>query len=305
MSLIHLRTFVEVYRHRSISEAARVLALTQPAVSQHIASLETQLARPLFERHSRGVRPTVIADDLAASIGQSLDQAEAALASVRARSGRLLGTVHIAAPSDYLSDFVAARLGPLIDAGLDLRLHIGGRDSLYDQLLADTVHLGLTASKPDDPRLASMAVGVEKLRAVAAPQVADRISELGLATGLGEIPHLAYDLDKPLIRTWLAENGLVLDRLPTATAPDLRVLRAMLSAGIGWSVLPGYLTRAERSAGALVEIPPPVVVPQNQFFMVWARTALRHPRVAFARDALADALTLNDVTISAAEESRL
>ncbi|MFM7376537.1 MAG: LysR family transcriptional regulator, partial [Erythrobacter sp.] len=43
MSLQQLRTFVEVYRRRSLSDAARALGITQPAASQHIASLETQL----------------------------------------------------------------------------------------------------------------------------------------------------------------------------------------------------------------------------------------------------------------------
>ena len=290
MSLNQLRTFVEVYRRQSLSEAARALALTQPAVSQHIASLEGQLARPLFERHARGVRPTGIADDLAAAIGSSLDQAEAALASVRARSMQLSGTVHLAAPADYLAEHVAPRLGPLIAAGLDLRLQVGGREALYDLLLEDRVHLGLTASLPTDPRLAFQAVGTETLRAVAAPKVAARIASMGLADGLRAVSHLAYDLDRPLLRTWLDANGLAVDRLPAATAPDLRVLRAMLGAGIGWSVLPGYLTRRQREDGSLVEIRAPVTVPRNAFHLVWARSTLRHPRVAFARDMLLEAL---------------
>jgi DNA-binding transcriptional LysR family regulator len=292
MSLLHLRTFIEVYRRKSISDASRALGLTQPAISQHVASLEAQLGRPLFERHSRGVRATAMADDLAASIGHSLDTAESALASARARSMRLSGTVHIAAPSDYLGDFVAPRLGPLIDAGLDLRLHVGGRDALYAMLLEDKVHLGLTASKPEDERLGHTAIGVEDLRAVAAPQVAARIDTADLAVDLNAVPHLAYDLERPLLRTWMESNGMALETLPTVTAPDLRALRAMLCAGFGWSVLPGYLTEEQRARGSLVEIPAPVAVPVNSFHLVWARAALRHPRVAFAKDILIAALEM-------------
>ena len=50
MSLPRMRTFMEVFRQRSISGAARSLNLTQPAVSQHIAGLEVAIGRPLFER---------------------------------------------------------------------------------------------------------------------------------------------------------------------------------------------------------------------------------------------------------------
>ena len=210
MSLLQLRTFVEVYRRRSLSEAARAIGITQPAASQHIASLEAQLGRPLFDRHSRGVRPTAMADDLAASIGSSLDTAESALASARARSSRISGTVHIAAPSDLLGEMITPRLAPLLDAGLDLRLHIGGREALYALLLEDKVHLAVTASQPEDARLAFHVLGEEHLRAVASPAVAMRIAELPLADGLNRTAHLAYDLDRPLLRTWLEANQIEL-----------------------------------------------------------------------------------------------
>jgi len=294
MSLTQLRTFVEVYRCRSLSEAGRALGLTQPAVSQHIASLETQLSMPLFERHTRGVRPTAVADDLSASIGNSLDLAEQALAMTRSRSLSLSGTVHIAAPSDYLSEHLASKLGPLVTAGLDLRFQMGGRDALYDLLLADRVHLGITASLPDDPRLAFQQVDEESLLAVATPRNAAFIENLGLQRWLSQTPYVAYDLDRPLIRNWLSHNNIVVEQLPSVTAPDLRVLRTMVCAGIGWSVLPDYLTQNQRENGTLVEIPAPVSNPQNKFYLVWVRSALRHPRVAYARDMVIAALKVLD-----------
>ncbi|MEL0253558.1 MAG: LysR substrate-binding domain-containing protein, partial [Novosphingobium sp.] len=76
------------------------------------------------------------------------------------------GTVHVAAPSDLLGEMIAPRLGPLLERGLDLRLHIGGRDALYAMLLDDKVHLGITASQPTDARLAYEKIGEEHLRAV-------------------------------------------------------------------------------------------------------------------------------------------
>ncbi|WP_427917956.1 LysR family transcriptional regulator [Streptomyces sp. cg40] len=42
------------------------MGLSQPAVTTHIRSLEEQLGRELFERRSRGVVPTSVADQLAA-----------------------------------------------------------------------------------------------------------------------------------------------------------------------------------------------------------------------------------------------
>jgi DNA-binding transcriptional LysR family regulator len=65
-----------------------------------------------------------------------------------------------------------------------------------------------------------------------------------------------------------------------------------LYADLGWTVLPGYLTRSERAACTLIEIPAPIMVPLNAFYLVWARSSLRHPRVAMARDALIAALQI-------------
>lgn len=292
MQLQQLRTFVEVYRRRSISEAARVLGLTQPAVSQHVASLESQLGRPLFERHARGVRPTAIAEELAAGLGQSLDSAEAALASMRARSAEMGGVVHIAGPSDYMAESVAPRLDPLLKAGLELRLHVGGRDLLFDMLLNGRTDLAFIVSRPDDARLTFQPLGTEKLHACASPAIAKAIMDSDdLAAALSDTPHLAYDLERPVVRTWLQANRLPLPpTMPVVTAPDLRVLRMMLCNGTGWTVLPDYLCAASVARGGLMIIPPPIATPENRFHLAWTPSALRQPRVALARTLLIDAL---------------
>ncbi len=288
MSLNQLRTFMEVYRQQSISKAARLLEMTQPAVSQHIASLEAQLGRPLFDRHARGVRATVIADDLATGLGATLDRAEAALAEVRARSTQLSGVVHIAGPAEYMAEILAPQLGEVLAAGLELRLYTGGKDMLYTMLLEDQVDLAFTASKPEDPRLAFAPVGHERLVAVATPQIAAQIATFkSLADAFEEVPHLAYDLDRPLLRNWLEENGLSLPtKMPIVTVADLRMVRAMLCQGKCWSVLPHYLCEHLIAQQTLALIPAPIRSPENTFFLVWAKSALRNPRVTLAREVL-------------------
>lgn len=279
---------MEVYRQQSISKAARLLEMTQPAVSQHIASLEVQLGRPLFDRHARGVRATVIADDLAAGLGATLDQAEAALAEARARSTQLSGVVHIAGPAEYMAEIIAPQLGDVLAAGLGLRLYTGGKDMLYSMLLEDRVDLAFTASKPEDPRLAFEQVGHERLVAVATPHIVTQIASFrSLADAFEEVPHLAYDLDRPLLRSWLEANGLSLPaQMPVGTVADLRMVRALLCRNAGWSVLPHYLCEHLIKQQTLALIPPPIRSPENAFFLVWAKSALRNPRVALARNIL-------------------
>ncbi|MEM8591532.1 MAG: LysR family transcriptional regulator [Pseudomonadota bacterium] len=288
MSLQHLRSFVEVYRCLSISEAARTLGLTQPAVSQHISALEAQLDRKLFSRRPRGVVPTALAHDLANQIGNGLDRAELALATMKARSTILSGTVHIAGPPELLAEKIAPRLKVLQASGLDMRLHLGGKASLYEMLPAGDVDLAFTASEPKDKRLGAQQVGTETLLAVAAPPMAKNIGKYPtVKEALRTEPHVAYDTERPLLRDWCADNGVdMAGRLPAATAPDLRMVRALVENEVGWSVIPDYLCSRALAAGSLTVIATAAPPSRNQFFLVWGKSSLRHPRIAFARSAL-------------------
>lgn len=59
-------------QEHSIVAAARLLALTQPAVSKIIAELEAVVGRPLLRRHARGVELTAAGHVLARYAGASL-----------------------------------------------------------------------------------------------------------------------------------------------------------------------------------------------------------------------------------------
>jgi LysR family transcriptional regulator of gallate degradation len=57
-SLRQLRVFEAVARHKSIGRAAASTGLSQPAVTQAIASLERRFGVALFERVRSGSYPT-------------------------------------------------------------------------------------------------------------------------------------------------------------------------------------------------------------------------------------------------------
>ena len=75
-----LRLFDAVFRSNSVSRAAEMLDLTQPAASQGLTRLRALLHDPLFMRAGRGVQPTPLAQRLAAPVRQALALLEHALA---------------------------------------------------------------------------------------------------------------------------------------------------------------------------------------------------------------------------------
>lgn len=288
MSLIRLRTFIEVYRQRSISAAARNLNLTQPAVSQHIAGLEVAVGRRLFERQVRGVAPTSAADELASDIGERLDQVEQALASARARSAELAGALQIIGHADFLAEVVSAQLRPLLEIGIRVRLQTGDADEVSQMLLEGLCDLGISAFPTSDKRLHCELICSERTLLVAAPDVAKRLNAApSLLQALQDEPLLAYSLELPLIEAWLNRNKLSLPKFaPALIGQDLRALRSLLCKGFGWTVLPQYLCVEAIARGDLQEIPAPVGAPGLDYYLVWTPSALRQPRVAHARQAL-------------------
>ena len=74
-----LLVFDAVYGERSITLAAAKLALSQPAVSNALNRLRSQLDDPLFERHGKGIKPTDKANALAPKIRQAMQVMELAM----------------------------------------------------------------------------------------------------------------------------------------------------------------------------------------------------------------------------------
>jgi DNA-binding transcriptional LysR family regulator len=289
MSLQRLRTFVEVYRQRSISGAARSLGLTQPAVSQHLAGLEATIGRKLFERTASGVVPAIAAEELAAQIGDTLDAAEAALASVRARSQELAGAIQIAGHVDFLAEVAGPVFPSLLEQGLRIRLHSGNRAKIEAMLLDGQCDLGVSAYPVHDRRLRGECVGEVDMIAVASPPVAARLNaQENLVGALVGEPAVAYGVDRPILDEWMHHNGMgsIVLPPPAIAGQDLRGLCRLLRGGFGWSVMPDYICARYLARGELAAIQAPVGNLTQQYFVIWTPSALREPRIAHAKQAL-------------------
>jgi DNA-binding transcriptional LysR family regulator len=77
MDLRSLKYFVSVYQARSFSAAAKACFVAQPSISSAIAQLEDSMQTSLFNRHARGVTPTIAGERLFPLAQQLLGQADA------------------------------------------------------------------------------------------------------------------------------------------------------------------------------------------------------------------------------------
>ncbi|HDR9173065.1 TPA: LysR family transcriptional regulator [Burkholderia vietnamiensis] len=98
MDLRQMRYFVAVAECRSISVAARLVHVAQPALTRQMHALEEELGTSLFDRTTRGVSLTDAGKQLLADATKLLDDAATAMDRVR-RAGRgEIGHLSIALP---------------------------------------------------------------------------------------------------------------------------------------------------------------------------------------------------------------
>jgi LysR family nitrogen assimilation transcriptional regulator len=112
LQLRHLRYFVKIVEAGSISRAAAMIHVAQPALSQQISELEQRLGVALLQRHARGVRPTQPGLVLYREASAILKQIEQLPSLLRSTGGEPEGAVSLGM-STTLADELG---GPFLQA---------------------------------------------------------------------------------------------------------------------------------------------------------------------------------------------
>lgn len=129
MNLSHLTVFREVMLSGSVSQAARNLGRTQPAISATLAALEEDIGQPLFERRGRRLHPVPEAHYLLSEATQILDHLKSTERNLRNLKSLQTGELRIAAmpgPSVFLLPRLISRF---TKARGDIRVTILTRSS--------------------------------------------------------------------------------------------------------------------------------------------------------------------------------
>jgi DNA-binding transcriptional LysR family regulator len=111
LDLAELRAFCAAVDLGSLGRAARLLRVSQPALSKRMRAIEAVVGTPLVERSPRGISPTPAGEKLYVEARKLLAQAEAVDDLVRGLSGEE-APVRLAA-SHTIAEFVLP--GPLVD----------------------------------------------------------------------------------------------------------------------------------------------------------------------------------------------
>lgn len=282
------RSFVTVYRVGTVSNAAQALYLTQPAVSQHIAALETALGTLLFTRMPRKMSPTAAGKSLYTQVAASIEQLESVV--TRSSLTDTLETIRLGTPPEFFTERILNQLPQL--ENLHYRVQFGLAPELIEQLLIDKLDIVIATQKITNSELEYHSIAVENFWLVAPPQIISPIDLIVtnidlkiLERWIKTYPLIAYSEDLPIIRRfWRVVFGRRLDLIAQLVLPDLHAIRQAIAAGFGFSVLPDYLCDRMIKSGDLTLILQPKNPVTNQIWLAYKKSARNSDAIGLLLD---------------------
>ena len=239
----------------SIGRAAERLAITQPAASARLRSMEARWGLTLVERSARGSHLTSDGRAVAGWAASVMDQVTAMNAGLQALRRDHDRDVRIAASLTIAGFLMPAWLGALRGQRPDAspQLAVVNSAEVIERLRSGTADVGFieTTDLPED--LATRRVGTDTLAVVVAPghQWATRDSPVTDAELAAE-PLVLREPGSGTRRTFDA----ALDRMPVVAleAGSTASLIGAAQAGIGPAVVSARAVRGQLDRGELVEV---------------------------------------------------
>ena len=254
MDIRQIRAFLAIADTGSVTRAAELLHIVQPAVSRQLKLLEEDVEAPLFERNRRGMQLTEAGHILLERARRALRELDAARMEIRPTPGLIAGVVSLG----LLPSSCELLTGPLIGAlqqqypHIRVSLSVGYTDHLLRWLESGEIDAALLYDPKPSP-----ALDVETL-------VEESLSLVGLATqGFNDpAPVTVHALGKsPLVLPSsphglrsLVEHACAVAGVKLTVAAEtnaLSVQKTLVAQGYGLSVLPRVAVTSEIERGLL------------------------------------------------------
>lgn len=249
-----MRYFVQVAELRSFSRAALHIRIAQPALSRQVRKLEEELGVELFIRSSRGLRLTTAGEQLLRKAYVVLDQMEEISSSLRAGGERISGTVSIGVPPAAGEMLVPPVLISCDDAYPDLRVDIveGFSGFLYERILGHELSLAVLHNPVPHRDLDIIPLISENMYLVGPAEPTRLLAPASEVRSLRGVPLILPN--RPHSLRVLVETTMVENNMPTNLirhVDGLVIIRSMLRAGLGYSVLTYGSVHRDVRAGVL------------------------------------------------------
>ncbi|MEO8650467.1 MAG: LysR family transcriptional regulator [Acidobacteriota bacterium] len=284
MDINQLEVLVAVAREKSFSRAAEVLGRTQPAVSQAVRRLESELGEKLFDRSFKDGTLTPAGEMLLEYARQMLNLRHAAQTSVRELRGLHTGKVTISANEHTVFGLLPVieefrRRHPLIK----IEVSRGVASRIPKEINAREAELGVVSFTPDDPSIRSVQLMTDELMLIVSPRHPLAEKKTVSVMALGSESFIAHNAPSPY-RERVIET-FDKHRTPLNIAielPSLEAIKRLVEVGSGVAFVPKLTAASEVAAGRLAGLSVKEMKLERKLNIIYRKNSvLSHAAVEF------------------------
>jgi len=251
-----LKIFCMVTRLQSFSKAAKMLHMSQPAVSTHVKNLEEYYQGQLFDRTPQGVTLTKAGEVFhayALRILEVQEEMEQQLESVFKHENNQIvigASTAIGNVSLPCSIYLFKEQHPEVE----LCLNIANAEEVLSMVMAEEVDIGVVEGDTESSSLKSLHVTSDELVLIVPPQ---HPAEGGVISVQDFLKHPlimreAGSGTRKILATALARHGYSVNKLNVITEmKNIYAIKSAVEAGLGGSVVPLLAVRKEAYTGTL------------------------------------------------------
>lgn len=266
----------------SFTAAARALAVSPSAVSKSVQRLEQRLGVSLFTRTTRSLALTPIGKDLHEQVLRLLKDAEnieqTILASRREPAGMLKITAPVSIGVHLLSPILPKFRARYPRVHIDLCLS----DRLSD-LVEEGLDIAIRVADLQDSRLLCRTLAPNNLCLYASPEYLARHSELTHPDDLSlhDCVNIRFQSSGLLLKWKFQIEDSILEVTPDAVIvlDSIDAMAAVLKAGAGVGMLPGFVAASLVARGELVPVLADFSIRRAPISVIWPENRKSNPNV--------------------------
>ncbi|GAB5375326.1 MAG: LysR family transcriptional regulator [Acuticoccus sp.] len=268
MNLRQIEVFRAVVTTGSISNAAKLLNVSQPAISRLLSHTEQQLGFALFERIKGKLYPTPEAhalyrevEDVYSGVGRIKELAKDLKGK---RTGRLRIVSSPSVGHSVLPTAIARFLAS--NPEVSISAHSLNHKPLIDMLARNRAELGIAITATDHPNLACEAIGFADLVCVCPPDHPLGGNGVLPVADLLDVPMISFGADTPFgaLTNALFETSGITPRIAVEVSSPFNAC-ALAKAGAGIAIVDAF--SALVAAGPLAILPLDTSVRMNLYLV--------------------------------------
>ena len=271
-NLEYFKVFYHTAKCGSVTGAAALLSISQPAVSQSLKQLEKYLGVPLFARGSRGVKLTAEGELLYSYVAKGYEQIELGVEKVRQMRNLELGEVHIGASDMTLQFYLLPFLEKFHERYPDIKVTVsnGPTPDTLEVLQEGKIDFGVV-STPFEKAGDVEAIQVREIEDVFVAgrrfiACKNKTLDLQELEGLPMIFLEGNTSTRSYMNDYLRENGIVLQPEFELATSDMVVQFALRNLGVGCVVRD--FAREALESGRLFELRFNKMIPKRTICVV-------------------------------------